>query len=231
MSVAAVQNEQPAAVSNDVARRYLPLVRRIAMRTIRKLPAQISLDEILSAGWLGLTESLQRRRPDMPEVEFEAYASHRVRGAILDYLRNLDPLSRKLRNASRRISRAIADLSARLSRYPNEDEVAGELGVTLAEYHVLLADISSAGLARLELSGDEATDEPNPEGLASKKELVQLVSDAVELLPERLRLIVALYYQESCTLREIGEVLGVTESRVCQLHSEAVHLIRSRIGS
>jgi RNA polymerase sigma factor for flagellar operon FliA len=214
---------------DEVARRYLPMVRRIAMRTVRTLPAGIAFDDILGAGWLGLSEALHRRQPSMPENEFEAYASHRVRGAILDYLRDLDPLSRKLRQASRNISRAAADLVGRLGRYPTEEELAVELGLELEQYQSLLAEISRAGHARFELSDNEASANPSPEAEASLRELAEQVSRAVDELPERLRMILGLYYQEGCSLREIGEILGVTESRVCQLHSEAIHLIRARL--
>lgn len=220
----------PAPAGDDVVRRYSPLVRRIAMRTVRNLPAHISIDDILSAGWLGLVEALRRRQPKMPEHEFEAYASHRVRGAILDYLRDLDPLSRKLRQASRRISEAASELVGRMGRYPTEDEMAAELGLDVEGYHSLLTDISHSGHARLELSGEERSPDPSPEARAAQHELADLVTEAIDALPERLRLVVGLYYQESCNLREIGEILGVTESRVCQLHSEAIHLVRGHLG-
>jgi len=216
---------------DDTVRLYMPLVRRIAMRTVRNLPSGISLDDILSAGWVGLSEALTRRGAAMDENEFEAYASHRVRGAILDYLRDLDPLTRKLRQASRRISRAASELVASLGRYPAEDELAAHLGITLEQYHTLLADISNSGHALLELSGSEAANGPSPEVQASKNEIVEQLSDAIDDLPERLRLVLGLYYQDGCSLREIGSVLGVTESRVCQLHSEAVHLLRARLGA
>lgn len=211
--------------------RYMPLVRRIAMRTIRQLPSSITFDDILSAGWVGMAEALQRRSEGMQDEHFEAYASYRVRGAILDYLRVLDPLSRKLRGASRRISAAAAELTQRLGRMPTEEEVAGELGLSLSAYQDLLGEISDAGFARLELgsSGEPMAMDPSPEASTARAELEATIVRTIEELPERLRLVLALHYQEECSLREIGEVLGVTESRVCQLHSEAVHLIRARI--
>ncbi len=237
MNVSAIESNTAMALpassadprGDEAVRKYMPLVRRIAMRTVRNLPSGIGLDDILSAGWLGLTEALRRRTAAMDENEFEAYASHRVRGAILDYLRDLDPLTRKLRQASRRISRAASELVAELGRYPSEDELAAHLGLELEDYHTLLADISNAGHALLELSGTEAAGDPSPEMQATRNELVEQVSDAIEGLPDRLRLVLGLYYQDGCSLREIGAVLGVTESRVCQLHSEAIHLIRARL--
>ncbi len=209
----------------------MPLVRRIAMRTIRSLPASLTFDDILSAGWVGMAEALQRRTGQMEEEHFEAYASYRVRGAILDYLRALDPLSRKLRGASRRITDAVSDLTNRCGRSPNEDEIAGELGLSLPAYQSLLSEISEAGFARLEISSisEPASQDPSPEATTLQAQVVESVSLAIDQLPERLRLVLALHYQDECSLREIGEVLGVTESRVCQLHAEAVHLIRARL--
>lgn len=213
--------------------RYTPLVRRIAMKTIRTLPASYTLDDLLSAGWIGLADALRRRTDTMDEVQFEAYASHRVQGAILDYLRSLDPLSRKLRGASRRITEVAAELVGRLGRAPEEDEIAGELGIPLEQYHQLLSEIADAGLARLELtqSSPDQTALNSPEEAAAQREIVDQVSDAIDTLPSRLQTVLGLYYQEDCSFREIGEVLGVTESRACQLHTEAVHLIRARLNS
>jgi RNA polymerase sigma factor for flagellar operon FliA len=211
--------------------RYMPLVRRIAIRIARGVPSSVTLDDILSAGWVGMAEALVRRAETMDESHFEAYASYRIRGAILDYLRSLDPLSRKLRGASRRITDAARVLTGRLGRLPQEDELAGELGLTLEDYQDLLGSIADAGLLRLELTQVEHLNgsEPSPEAAAARNEAVSGVSAAVDELPERLRLVLGLYYQDDCSFREIGEVLGVTESRACQLHSEAVHLIRAML--
>jgi RNA polymerase sigma factor for flagellar operon FliA len=211
--------------------RYLPIVRRIAMRTVRSLPPSVTIDDVISAGWLGMVEALGRRTPEMTDEHFEAFASYRVRGAILDHLRMLDPMSRKLRGASRRITQVVSDLVGRLGRAPEQEEVAGELGMSLEDYQRLLTEISEAGFARLELSdiGEPQAQDYSPEAQASKRELVDAVARAIETLPERLNLVVGLYYQEDCSFREIGEVLGVTESRVCQLHSEAMHLIRATL--
>ncbi len=223
--------EVAIADTGNLYERYTPLVRRIAMKTVRSLPSSVTLDDLLSAGWIGLAEALQRRTSGMDEEQFEAYASHRVQGAILDYLRSLDPLSRKLRGASRRISDTTAELSSRLGRAPDEEEIAAELGLALETYHQLLMQIAEAGLARLELTENAGwlPEQSSPESLATEHELVDRVALAIDELPERLRTVLGLYYQEDCSFREIGDVLGVTESRACQLHTEAVHRIRAKM--
>ncbi|MBN1606944.1 MAG: RNA polymerase sigma factor FliA [Polyangiaceae bacterium] len=227
----APEGSHAAGTDQQLYERYTPLVRRIAMKTIRSLPSSVSLDDLLSAGWIGLAEALRRRTANMTEEQFEAYASHRVQGAILDYLRTLDPLSRRLRGASRRITEVSFELTQRLGREPTEEEIAGELGITLETYYQLLTDIADAGLARLELN--DATmflpDEGSPESIATRKELLEVVASAIDALPERLRLVLSLYYEEDCNFREVGEVLGVTESRACQMHTEAVHRVRAKI--
>jgi RNA polymerase sigma factor for flagellar operon FliA len=211
--------------------RYSPVVRRIALRTVRSLPRTLTVDDIISAGWVGMAEAMRRRPEGMPEEQFEAYASYRIRGAILDYLRALDPLSRKLRNAARRIAAATRALTQRLGRAPTDDEIARELGVSLDDYHQTLSDIQDAGFDRVDGVGpvEPQATSPSPEQLASKSELVCNVADAVEGLPERLQIVLGLHYQQECSLREIGEILGVTESRVCQLHSEALQRLRARL--
>ncbi len=224
--------ERRPATDPAVYQRYLPLVRRIAMRTVRRLPPEVSLDDVLGAGWMGLAEALRRRTSQMNEEQFEAYASHRIRGAILDHLRSLDPLSRKMRGASRQIAAAIRTLTGRFGRAPAEEEIAGELGLDIDTYRELLGQVAEADCARLELTeltGDRSSPETHPDFLASRREAVQMVTEAIDGLPDRLKTVLGLYYQEDCSLREIGEILGVTESRVCQMHSEAVHRIRARI--
>jgi RNA polymerase sigma factor FliA len=230
MSLERAPTRPGAGPNPDPHDRYMPLVRRIAMKAVRSLPSNISIDDVLSVGWVGMAKALQRRTDGMTEEHFEAYASHRVRGAILDYLRSLDPLSRKLRGASRQITQAIASLSASLGRPPSSEEVAGELGMKLDDYFEILAEISDVGLARLELTGREPESyDLTPEAQVSRTEMIQAIADSIETLPERLQIVLGLHYQEECSFREVGEVLGVTESRACQLHAEAVHRIRARL--
>lgn len=212
--------------------RFLPLVRRTAMRLARRVPREVTVADLVSYGWIGLIEAFRRAQPDMPENEFEAYALYRVKGAMLDYLRRLDPASRSTRKTSRLIARAIADLSQTLGRAPEEEEIANMLGMTENEYRQALTDVAAAGMARLEMVQLDNIEIEN--GYDDSSDGRHLLSSAlvraIQTLPPRLQQVLALYYQEDCTLREIGEVLGVTESRVSQLHTEAVHRLRAAIG-
>lgn len=233
---AVVASEQRAAraLSSVDYRKYLPIVRRTAMRLARKVPSHISVSDLIGYAWIGLVEAFARSGEHMDEDEFEAYALYRIRGAMLDYLRSLDTQSRASRAMSRRVTRAIQKLTQTLSRPPEENEIADELSMTLLEYRSTLASLDRAGMNRLEMldiDGDLTADGGEaPEELTGRKELHEAVAEAIHTLPERLQQILALYYTEECTLREIGAVLEISESRVCQLHTEAVHRLRAAIG-
>lgn len=214
--------------------RFLPIVRRTAMKLARKLPSTIAVADLVSCGWVGLLEAFERASPDMDAAEFEAYAMYRIRGAALDHLRSLDPASRKARGVSRSIARSITKLTQSLGRAPEEEEIAADLSMSLDAYREALDEVGKAGMARLEMLDldDVQVDDPSalPDEGAGKKELAGAVASAIEQLPLRLQHVLALYYTEERTLREIGVVLDVTESRACQLHSEAIHRLRAAIG-
>ena len=223
------------ALSRSDYDRFLPMVRRIAMRVARRVPSYITVGDLMGAGWVGLVEVFSRADPGMPPDELEAYMSHRVRGAMLDHLRSFDPTARQLRNASRRVARAIAVQRQALGRPPEEEEIAGALGLTLEGYRSLRGSVAAAGLARLELvdfDENDAADEKSlaPDEEAGKRMLGELIASAIEELPERQQQILALYYQEDCTLKEIGAIFGVSESRISQIHTEAMHRLRAAIG-
>jgi RNA polymerase sigma factor FliA len=215
--------------------RYLPLVRRIAIRLARRVPSHIHVNDLLSCGWVGLVEAFSRSNESMTTEEFQAYASHRVKGSMLDYLRGLDPTARQVRNTSRRVARAIGKLTQTLRRPPEETEIAAAMGLTLNEYHDTLSSIAKAGMARLEMVDIDQIDAPEegrlpPDEGADQHMLQATVAEAIEVLPQRLQHVLMLYYQEDCTLLEIGAVLGVSESRVSQLHTEAMHRLRAALG-
>lgn len=234
MAAKMIQTEAAAArtLSRADYDRFLPLVRRTAMRLARRVPAEVTVADLVSYGWVGLIEAYRRAQPDMPENEFEAYALYRVKGAMLDYLRGLDPASRSTRKISRAIARAIAELSQKLGRAPEEEEICAELKMTEEQYRQSLTDVAAAGMARLEMVQldnleVESDHDDSPDG---RRLIASALVQAINTLPPRLQQVVALYYQEDCTLREIGQVLGVTESRVSQLHTEAIHRLRAAIG-
>ena len=214
--------------------RYLPLVRRTAMKLARKLPTTITVADLVSYGWVGLLEAFECASPDMDAQEFEAYALYRIRGAALDHLRSLDPASRAARAQSRAIARGIQSLTKKLARPPEEEEIAAELAMTIEAYRAALDEVGKAGMARLEmLDLDEVQVEggaESPDEGAGKKELASAVTLAIDALPIRLQQVLALYYSEGHTLREVGIVLEVTESRACQLHTEAIHRLRAAVG-
>jgi RNA polymerase sigma factor FliA len=210
------------------------MVRRTAMRLARTVPRHITVADLIGYGWVGLMEAYRRADPAMPPAEFDAYAWYRVRGAMLDYLRTLDPATRDLRRASRKVTETIRELTAQKGRQPEEDEIAAGLGVELEAYRTLLQKIALGGMARLELLDIDQMDVDAAVVAAddevSRKQLAAAVAAAIETLPAKLQQILALYYQEDCTLREIGAVLGVSESRVSQLHTETMHRLRAQIG-
>lgn len=230
--------EAAAAVRRGLTRadyeRFQPMVRRIAIRLARRVPSHIGINDLIGCGWVGLTEAYARADESMPTEEFEAYASYRIKGAMLDFLRQSDPSAREMRNASRRVARAIASATRTLGRPPEEDEIARGLGLNVDDYRDLLTRLGGAGMNRLEMidfdSADVASNDEGPEEAAARRMLASSVADAVVSLPTRLQQVLALYYQEECTLKEIGAVLGVSESRVSQLHTEAMHRLRAAIG-
>jgi RNA polymerase sigma factor for flagellar operon FliA len=237
MSLAMVAEAEVRAkrtLDHKAYEKFQPLVRRTAMRLARRVPSTITVADLVGYGWVGMMEAYQRSSANMPDEEFEAYALYRVRGAMLDYLRSLDPATRDMRRASRRVTRAIRDLSTRLGREPEEGEIATLLGMDTGAYRTLLEKIAAAGMARLELLDlddlEEGAASATADDAVDKRKLGEAVALAIETLPAKLIQVLALYYQDDCTLRQIGLVLGVSESRVSQLHTEAIHRLRAAVG-
>ncbi len=222
---------------------YSPLVKYVAGRTASGLPAHVDESDLISYGLSGLINAIERFDLER-EIKFETYAITRIRGAIIDELRSMDWVPRSVRSRARDIEKAHTKLEHRLQRAPTDEEIAAEMEIELSEFHDLLLQISKSSVAALDelwsvgdSSGDSVslldtlTDEnaPDPASVVDQTELRDRVADAIARLPEREKLVVALYYYENLTLREIGEVLGVTESRVSQLHTKAVLRLRSRL--
>jgi RNA polymerase sigma factor FliA len=222
---------------------YAPLVKYVAGRLGSGLPAHVDDEDLVSYGLLGLIGAIERYDPDR-DVKFETYALARIRGAIIDELRALDWVPRSVRSRAREIERAIGELEARLGRAPDDEEIAGKLGIEVPELEESLAEISRTSIAALDelwtvsSGGDQIAlidtieDEhgPNPQASLDETEVRELIGEAIARLPEREKLVITLYYYEELTLREIGEVLGVTESRVSQLHTKAILRLKARLA-
>ena len=222
---------------------YAPLVKFVAGRLGASLPSHVDEQDLVSSGLLGLVSAIERFDPDR-EIKFETYAITRIRGAIIDELRSLDWVPRSVRTRAREIERAIAELERTLRRVPNDDEIAAKVGVTRQELEDSLSEISRSSMAALDElwspsgGGDqialidtiEDDGAPDPEFSLEQAEMKEALGDAIARLPEREKLVVTLYYYEELTLREIGEVLGVTESRVSQLHTKAVLRLKARLS-
>ncbi|MDN3524844.1 RNA polymerase sigma factor FliA [Halomonas sabkhae] len=220
----------------DLLEEYLPLVRRQALALQVRLPASIELDDLIQAGTEGLLEALGRFDAAQG-ASFATFASQRIRGAMLDELRSRDWLPRSVRRSARAADEAARRLEQFLGRPPEEAEIAESLGMDLVAYRRLLSDTNSGQLLPFEelmAEGGESRLRDNetrdtPFSLLVDEDRRGRLVEAIEALPEREKLLMTLYYQEELNLKEIGAVLGVTESRVCQLHSQAVSRLRSRL--
>jgi RNA polymerase sigma factor FliA len=223
---------------------YAPLVKYVAGRLGSGLPAHVDEGDLVSYGLLGLIGAIERYDPDR-DVKFETYAIARIKGAIIDELRAMDWVPRSVRSRAREIERAIAELEKKLMRAPTDQEIAEKIGITEDELEESLTEISRSSIAALDelwtvssTGGDqialidtiEDTDAPDPQGTLSQTEMKEAIGEAIARLPEREKLVVTLYYYEELTLREIGEVLGVTESRVSQLHTKAILRLKARLA-
>jgi RNA polymerase sigma factor FliA len=222
---------------------YSPLVKFVAGRTGARLPSHVDQADLISYGMLGLIEAMERFDPDR-QIRFETFARQRIRGAIIDELRSLDWVPRSVRSRAREIEEANSRLEHELGRAPSDSELAERVGISEDDLQESLLEISKSSILALEelwmtpdSSGgkvsllDTIEDEsaPNPQAALDTTEVKDRLTDAIQDLPERETLVVALYYFENLTLREIGDVLGVTESRVSQLHSKAVLRLRSKL--
>jgi RNA polymerase sigma factor for flagellar operon FliA len=218
-------------------------VKYVSGRMASGLPAHVEEADLISYGLVGLISAIERFELER-EIKFETYAITRLKGAIIDELRSLDWVPRSVRAGARANERANTKLEHKLQRAPSDEEMAAELGMTVEQFQEALLQISNSTIAALDelwtvsdSSGDQVslldtlTDDsaPDPAAVMDQTDLKDRVADAIARLPEREKLVVALYYYENLTLREIGEVLGVTESRVSQLHTKAVLRLRSRL--
>jgi RNA polymerase sigma factor FliA len=219
---------------------HMPQVRLIARRIQERLPENISLDDLISTGVIGLIAAIDNFDPTQ-NVKLKTYAEYKIRGAILDSLRGLDWAPRQKRRQSKRIEAAIAVAEQRLQRAPTEEEIAAQLEITIEEYHEWLVEIRGLNIASLEYTpGDQGKDllhylsageENLPSTLLEKSELERLLAKGIDGIPPMERTVLGLYYTEELTLREIAQVVNLHESRISQLKSQAILRLRTHVAS
>jgi RNA polymerase sigma factor for flagellar operon FliA len=226
---------------NAMLRQHSPLVRRLAHQMLAKLPASVTLDDLVQVGMIGLNDAIGRFDASQG-VQFETFATQRIRGAMLDELRSIDWLSRGDRRQQRAIETAVHRLEQQLGRAPAETEIARELGLSIDAYYELLNRVRGTQLLYIEdLGGGDdgeggdfmdrhvVDQDADPMARLEDRRMREAVVEGIKALPEREQHVMSMYYEHDMNLKEIAAVLGVTESRVCQLHSQAIARLRSRL--
>jgi RNA polymerase sigma factor for flagellar operon FliA len=231
----------PDVVKEQIVLEHTALIRYIVNRIAVRLPSHIDLDDLQNTGVIGLMDAIDKYDPEK-NCKFKTYAEFRIKGAILDQLRSLDWVPRSIRQKSRRLEQAYSEVEQRLGRAATDGEIAQSLGIELEEFHFLLNQVRGISMVNLdELRSGGDPDQPaygdifedvkseNPFASLKSRELRQAVAECIGALPEKERLVISLYYYEDLNMKEIGNVLGITESRVCQIHTKAVQRLRSKL--
>jgi len=237
VKVATVKNNGDFKKTNDLVVLHEPLVKRIAYHLMSRLPASVQADDLIQAGMIGLIEASRKFDPDQG-ASFETYAGIRIRGSMLDEIRRTDWTPRSVHRKAREVAEAVRKIENEKGRDARDVEVAKVMGLELDEYHKILQDATGCRIFSYDdpgTIGEEGYRQPNrqpnqPLENLQKSDFKHGLADAIKGLPERERLVMALYYDEELNLREIGEILGVSESRVCQIHGQALIRLRSRMG-
>ena len=226
----------------EVIIQYSPMIKYVANRIAMRLPPHIEVDDLISVGVLGLMDAISKYDSSRG-AKFKTYAEFRVRGAILDELRSMDWVPRSIRQKASQVDKVVQGLQARLGRQPEDEEVAKEMGLSLDQFHETLNETKSIPIFSLEdlgiakESGDQQSlldclagkADADPQTQVRLVELKEIIAKAIDALPEKERLMVSLYYYEELTMKEIGAVLDITESRVSQIHSKAVYRLRTKL--
>ena len=233
-------NESP--YDEEIVRSHLPLVRQVVQRMLPRKPPEVAAEDLISWGTLGLLDAMRKFDADR-EASFSTYAQYRIKGTILDYLRRCDWLPRSMRQRAHEIDAAVGRLVGELGRSPVAEEIAAELGLSLQEYNRTTTDLStqapiatgdlSFGRGEEMLCGDDVLSDASEAGPMKKvlrKERVAILAEAIEKLPEKERIVVSCYYFEGLTMREMAEVLSLTEGRISQLHSQAMGRMRGLLA-
>lgn len=231
-------HDQGGELENDLVKEYLPLVKSVVGRLAMTLPSHVHQEELYSPGLVGLLKAI-RNYDSAQNSNFACYARHRIRGAVLDELRRLDWVPRSVHDKAKKVERVICELESKMQRMPEESEIAKALDISINDYQKLVEQIRPVAFVSIngcnEQGGpddpfmgvnieDEET--PGPDEITSRLELIEKIKEKITELPDKMKKVLAFYYYENMRLKEIAEILGVTESRVCQIHSEAILLIR-----
>jgi RNA polymerase sigma factor for flagellar operon FliA len=215
---------------DEIVLNHLPLVKAIAIRVHENLPVHVDLDDLIHAGVMGLFDAVEKYEADK-NVAFHAYAKHRIKGAILDSLRQMDWASRDLRRRQKQVESITRELSSKLGRNPHETEVAEQMGVGMDRWRRMQIELRTVGVVSATSSGDSdrertedfaATPDYQPDRMCERRQLATKLAHAIGSLPARYRKVVFLYYTNDLTMKQIGEALGVNESRISQIHKTAL---------
>ena len=237
MNGLAMYATQQESTQDELVTKYAPLVKRIAYHLISRLPPSVQADDLIQSGMIGLLEATRNYDPSQG-ASFETYAGIRIRGAMLDEIRRTDWTPRSVHRKARKVAEVVRIIENREGRDARDSEVAAELGIGLDEYHRILQDASGCRIFSFndpEVTGEDPDDsmpDAKPDGPLDHiqhNDFQTLLAGSIAGLPERERLVMALYYDEELNLREIGQVLGVSESRVCQIHGQALIRLRARM--
>jgi RNA polymerase sigma factor for flagellar operon FliA len=216
--------------------RHVGLVKRIAYHLVNRLPPSVQVEDLIQAGMVGLLEAASHFDPSQG-ASFETYAGIRIRGAMLDEIRRSDWTPRSVHRKARQVAEAVREIENRTGRDAKDTEIVEALGISVKDYHQILVDSTSAKVFSFDSSENPAVEQANiPENAAGPLEQLtehgfrEALAKAIEGLPDRERLVMSLYYDDELNLREIGEILGVSESRVCQIHGQAVTRLRARMA-
>jgi len=236
-------DEIPSSLKEQIVLEHTPLIRYIVNRIAVRLPSHIDLDDLHNTGVIGLMDAIEKYDPEK-NCKFKTYAEFRIKGATLDQLRALDWVPRSVRQKSRKLEKAYGEVEQRLGRQASEEEVAESLGLQIDKFHDLINQVRGTSLVNLEeirgtnADGDrsgtyadviEDKSAENPFASLKTVETKHVIGDTIGALPEKERLVVSLYYYEDLNMKEIGNILGITESRVCQIHTKAVMRLRQKL--